>query len=829
MKANYQIIQGDCLERLKDLPSESVHCCVTSPPYYNLRDYNTASWDGGDPACDHKGRSQTSGASTLGEWKNGGGKEYKENAGGMPYLGECGKCGAVRIDQQIGLEPTPAEFVATMVRVFEEVRRVLRSDGVCFMNLGDSYAGSGKGIGSDHGKAVFSDDNITKTDWAASGFKAKDLMLIPHRVAIALQDAGWYVRSDMPWVKRCLSGGSIIYAKTQKGEMPMMLKDLVRLDPATVQLWNGEKWTQVKGFCQTKPERSKSRLDQSYLEIELRSGERIGCTADHRWPTMERGVVRTDELRVKDVLQTSVLPEPVNVIRPHGLDDGDIGWFVGLFLAEGCISERTIIFSGHTNETADRLKRLGDIARAYGGTAYVGKKLGNAESVCVSGGILRAILKEYISGDNAKNKRLTTKSWQRSNMFLRSLLLAYLEGDGHWDAKNNRWRLGFCNNDGLASDLRSMSARLGIECRIRRGTATAVKDGPKFKTWRGEIRLGVRPEMTTPGGFPQTDVSEIVAIRRGRARMYWDIEVEDDPHLFALSSGVLTHNSAMPESVTDRPAKALEYVFMLTKSEKYFADMEAVRVKGSGLIPGNRNDAKAAAEYKNGDEKHRTKSGLADYAQRQRDRSLPNNRNGENGNLDATPAGGRNFRNSDLWFSSLREPHGLVSIGDELVGLDVNPSGFKESHFATFAPKLIEPLIKMGTSEKGCCVECGAPWKRTTETEYSNPGNRSTNGPRSIDNRDFTAGFEQRLEKTTSTTGWQPTCTHDAETQPCTVLDPFAGAGTTLLVSKRLGRNSVGIELNPTYIEMIEHRLAHWHKASPPPVAKAGADLPLFG
>ena len=72
------------------------------------------------------------------------------------------------------------------------------------------------------------------------GFKPKDLMLMPHRLAIALQDDGWYVRSDIVWAK-CLSGGVVVYAKTQKGEMPMTVKDLVMLNPDTVQLWDGEK------------------------------------------------------------------------------------------------------------------------------------------------------------------------------------------------------------------------------------------------------------------------------------------------------------------------------------------------------------------------------------------------------------------------------------------------------------------------------------------------------------------------------------------------------------------------------------------------------------
>src|SRR5437899_7828188 len=105
-----RILQGDALAKLRELPSESVHCCVTSPPFWGLRDYGTASWKGGEDECDHLGRSQTSDASTLGEWKNGGGQRYKEGTGGMPFAYQCGKCGAKRIDAQLGLEKTPEEY-----------------------------------------------------------------------------------------------------------------------------------------------------------------------------------------------------------------------------------------------------------------------------------------------------------------------------------------------------------------------------------------------------------------------------------------------------------------------------------------------------------------------------------------------------------------------------------------------------------------------------------------------------------------------------------------------------------------------------------------------
>jgi DNA modification methylase len=150
------ILHGDCREVLATLPAESVQTCVTSPPYWGLRDY------------------------------------------GVPG--------------QLGLERTPAEYVANMVAVFREVRRVLRDDGTLWLNLGDSYAAGGTG-GAPSAKSTLSRHGIVgrspyldamgqnKSRTAPLGLKPKDLVGIPWRVAFALQADGWYLRSDIIWHK----------------------------------------------------------------------------------------------------------------------------------------------------------------------------------------------------------------------------------------------------------------------------------------------------------------------------------------------------------------------------------------------------------------------------------------------------------------------------------------------------------------------------------------------------------------------------------------------------------------------------------------------------
>jgi DNA modification methylase len=199
------ILNGDCREMLKTLPSESVQMCVTSPPYFNLRDYQTGTWSGGDAACDHTMR-RSVGASTLmndGRERIGLLPDHKYTAVGNPFRALCGKCGATRTDSQIGLEQTPELYVAELVAVFREVRRVLRDDGVLFLNLGDSYGGTagntrgdGAGGGKERGDMLFS-----TTSGINKGGKPKDLLMIPARVALALQADGWWLRSDIIWAK----------------------------------------------------------------------------------------------------------------------------------------------------------------------------------------------------------------------------------------------------------------------------------------------------------------------------------------------------------------------------------------------------------------------------------------------------------------------------------------------------------------------------------------------------------------------------------------------------------------------------------------------------
>jgi DNA modification methylase len=202
-----KILKGDCLETLKSLDEQSINTCVTSPPYWGLRDYGTGEWVGGNADCLHKSAKKNAdktGGFTGKRIRKIGGSENNKY---LKHKKNCPDCGATRKDNQLGMEDTPEEFVENLVRVFKEVKRVLRDDGTVWLNLGDSYYNYRPGKGQALSKqSVSNTDQDLPQDCARrgnkiAGLKEKDLVGIPWRVAFALQADGWYLRQDIIWHK----------------------------------------------------------------------------------------------------------------------------------------------------------------------------------------------------------------------------------------------------------------------------------------------------------------------------------------------------------------------------------------------------------------------------------------------------------------------------------------------------------------------------------------------------------------------------------------------------------------------------------------------------
>lgn len=190
----------DWIDGLKLLDDNSIDCCITSPPYWGLRDYGTATWEGGDSECDH---ALPNDAPNSGKMTDGQKTSHVGRFANKP----CVKCGAVRIDNQLGLEKTPEEYVAKMVLGFSEVKRVLKPEGTLWLNLGDSYASVHTG-GHKSKKATVGNNKIgiqeikqCKASPESYGLKQKDLVGVPWLVAFALRSDGWYLRQDIIWHK----------------------------------------------------------------------------------------------------------------------------------------------------------------------------------------------------------------------------------------------------------------------------------------------------------------------------------------------------------------------------------------------------------------------------------------------------------------------------------------------------------------------------------------------------------------------------------------------------------------------------------------------------
>ena len=264
------IFNEDCRIGLRRLPDNSIDCCVTSPPYFGLRDYGTAQWKGGDHACKHF---------VMGDGNSAGMKQNTNHGSLRTAKDICPECGAIRIDSQIGLEASPEAYIAELVEVFTEVRRVLKKKGTLWLNIGDSYNGSGKN--SYNNKATINNACSTqKTN--ISGLKQKDLIGIPWLLAFALRASGWYLRQDIIWHKpnpmpesvrdRCTKSHEYIFLFSKSAKYYFDYESI--LEPSA---YDGRTDTRMKGSKKYLPE-STGWQQQCFL------------TKGHeRWPNKIRG------------------------------------------------------------------------------------------------------------------------------------------------------------------------------------------------------------------------------------------------------------------------------------------------------------------------------------------------------------------------------------------------------------------------------------------------------------------------------------------------------------------------------------------------------------
>lgn len=280
-------------------------------------------------------------------------------------------------------------------------------------------------------------------------------------------------------------------------------------------------------------------------------------------------------------------------------------------------------------------------------------------------------------------------------------------------------------------------------------------------TGRGDAPIGNRK---APNGIKSKDLIGIP----------WMVAFALRADGWYLRSDIIWHKpNCMPESVTDRPTKSHEYLFLLSKGQRYYYDAEAIK------------------EPNTEGTKKRLSSGPVN----------PIGKEGTKASISRGDSGGKyevaNGRNKRTVWTIPTRP-------------------YKDAHFATFPEALVEPCILAGTSERGYCPDCGKPWVR--QVERNNPSKAFNTGEderySSLNNmggnHQTVAGLHRNgggVYSTAKTIGWLPSCQCASEPRPGIVLDPFSGAGTVALVAKKLGRHYIGIELNPAYVEMAKTRI----------------------
>ena len=241
----------------------------------------------------------------------------------------------------------------------------------------------------------------------------------------------------------------------------------------------------------------------------------------------------------------------------------------------------------------------------------------------------------------------------------------------------------------------------------------------------------------------------------------------------------------MPESITDRPTSSHEKIYLLARSERYYFDADAVKEPYTDVSmarlsqPNFDNQTGGPKDPMTGNRSHK--------------KALNNQR--------------EKLVRQEKWKTRYEGWKDCEKLGRNIRNVwTVATAPFPGAHFATFPPALIEPCIKAGTSEKGCCPECGAPWVREVERTPMEIRDAPKSAARRAVNRTSPSGTMTKAPET-RTLGWRPSCDCGLAEVPCTVLDIFGGAGTTGLVADRLKRNGILIELNPEYAAMARARI----------------------
>lgn len=720
---NVTLRQGHVLDQLRELPENSVHCVVTSPPYWGLRDY------GIEPQV----------------WPDGWTGSY-------------------------GLEPTIELYVQHTVEIFREVRRVLRKDGVCFLNLGDSYASS---WASGRRSQIGNPSRTNRVDRMQPGLKEKDLCGIPWRIALALQEPYYTGKikneKDRVWLAAIIDGEGCLFIHKRKAGTSSGAKFTKQ---------NGEEveYNRTQDTFGAGLEVANCNQDIIKRCIEITGIGSIcqqGPTENYRRKRiLYRWNVRSNECR--DIIREVY---PYLVAKKHEAR-----------LLINCPSSGKQAQDAH-----ESLKALHN-----GGEATIDFK--EPESLYESGWYLRS---DCIWAKLNPMPESVTDRPTRSHEYIFLL------------TKSNKY---FWDQEAVREESQDYTNK-----------HTVNEDGSKQirKAWKDHKDRDSKKDLASWG----SKYGSIVPANGRNLRSVWNIATQpfsgvaaygtcriaspDCPvHDYQADRLLVQSHDAQPDAsdfghnlykrgrhaprqegaVVSIPlyqfGPLFDETFAIYHSRRSYKKEDELRQDVIFYdIPADRIECKALLDHCAAKFFH-----------------IPGYRNGQGVSFDEP-----HFDPSARTFYRIA---GIVASGEPPSGCLCHYTGkveMRQDHFAVFPDSLVEKCIKAGTSEKGVCPKCGVPWVRVVEKKLVKQYECRHGGFAARGNAQGMIDMSQSWSpghNETTTIGWQPSCKCPSMAAvPAVILDPFSGSGTTPLVAAKLGRDAIGIELKQEYVDMAKKRL----------------------
>lgn len=817
------------------LKDESIDCAITSPPYWSLRDYGTAPlvWD--DPGnCEHDWKDASwKNPNASGGWQGGaqsevGGSEGQKVADYHTRLipgQSCSKCGAWC--GNLGLEPTPEMFVSHLVKICREVRRVLKPFGTFWLNLGDSYSGSGNDSGKKVGdrsqslrsKNVVGDANpIKRTD--VPGLKAKNLIGIPWRVALALQADGWYLRSDVIWHKpnpmpESVSGTAWERhkVKIKKGEI-LRYGDIGESSKPRGQYENA-KWENCPG-C------PKCEANDGYV-LSWNSGR---PTKAHEYIFMltkspnyffDQEAVREPHKRLWDASNGGNM-SPIGMHKAHdGFRERGGSYPLPNPAGRNIHTVWTIPTQAYREAHFACVDEETEMLTSRGWIKYneiefndIGAQF-NIETEKLSWGEIQGVAQYKVIDQKmitigSKNidmvltpnhrcliKRRHPKSRKYGNI---DIISAESLKPSHGFPTSGKWieSLPHKSDPGeIWSELIGWYISEGHEC--KRSLAVEIYQSmtanPKYVETIRNLLLGVKAEFEEStasrlyrGEDTKQTIFRVIGYVANRLREICPNKIFpenslswSDKSCFSLLKGLIEGDGSIRDN-GDRKC-------FVQKSKKISDIVHALSIRCGFSASLSGIDRGMHVVYL-------TKHSMRSFR-------------GTNG---------KGVQTEEIKYT------GVVWCPKLPLGTWVarrNGKVFITGN--TYPEELTLRCIKAGTSEKGYCPKCGAPWVRIIERpkppiDVFTNRNAPDDGFVHSGSADYgeMMGSGQKLqnwreEHPTETLGWKSTCSCNLDPVPGIVLDPFSGSGTTGSVSESFGRKYVGLELKTDYIEIAKRRI----------------------